>query len=112
MYIKLTKVIEALIKANNEQNSDAYIACFKDNAVVQDEGKDIKGTKAIKEWNEWSSKEYHVTLEAIKLVEESEETLLIAAVSGNFEGSPINLDYHFTISKDKITALKILLAEK
>ena len=112
MYIKLPKVIEALIKANNEQNSDAYSACFTNNAVVQDEGKDIQGTKAIKEWNEWSSKEYHATLEAIKLVEESEETILTAAVSGNFEGSPINLDYHFIISKDKIIALKILLAEK
>jgi hypothetical protein len=112
MHTKLPKIIDALIKANNEHNSDAYIACFTDNAVVQDEGKDIQGTNAIKEWNEWSSKEYHANLEALRLVNKNEDMVLTATVSGNFEGSPVNLDYHFTISNDKIAALKILLTEE
>jgi len=112
MYTKLPKIIDTFIKACNEHNSDAYIACFIEDAVVQDEGKDINGTKAIKEWNERSSKEYKVKLDAIKLVDRNEETVLTASVSGDFEGSPVNLDYHFTISNDKIMALKILLTEE
>lgn len=111
MDTKLPNIIDAFIKASNDHNSDTYISCFTDNAVVQDEGKDIQGTKAIKEWNEWSSNEYHTTLEVMRLVDDNEDTVLTAAVSGSFEGSPVNLDYHFTISNDKITALKILLTE-
>ena len=34
-----------------DHNSDTFIACFTDNAVVKDEGKDIQGTKAIKEYH-------------------------------------------------------------
>lgn len=111
MYTKLPKIIDAFIMASNDHNSDNYIACFTDNAVVQDEGKDIHGTKAIKEWNELSSKDYNVTLEPMRLVYENKHTVLTAEVSGNFEGSPVNLDYQFTINNDKITALKILLTE-
>lgn len=111
MYTKVPKIIDDFIKASNEHNSDAYIACFIENAVVQDEGKDINGINAIKEWNEWASKEFKVKLEAIKLVDRNEETVLTASVSGDFEGSPVNLDYHFMISNDKIMALKILSTE-
>ena len=112
MNTKLPKIIDTFIKACNEHNSDAYIACFIEDAVVQDEGKDINGTKAIKEWNERSTEEYRVTLDVIRLLDKNEETVLTASVSGDFEGSPVNLDYHFKISNDKIMNLKILLTEE
>ena len=35
------------------------------------------------------------------------ETILSVEVSGSFPGSPIMLDYHFTIANDKIQSLII-----
>ena len=34
-------------------------------------------------------------------------TVVTATVSGNFEGSPASLDYHFTLKDQKIAALRI-----
>jgi hypothetical protein len=39
--------------------------------------------------------------------ERDNETVLTAQVSGNFEGSPALLDFHFTVSGGKINQLSI-----
>ncbi|AGK95510.1 nuclear transport factor 2 family protein [Clostridium pasteurianum] len=112
MNIKLPQPIAYFIKAKNEHNSNELISYFSDNAIVQDEGENICGVKAIKEWIDETNKKYNDTLEALNLVEKNENIVLTAVVSGNFEGSPTNLDFYFTLNNDKITTLKILLSEE
>lgn len=109
MTIKLPAVIEAYVQGENNHNSDAVIACFADHAVVHDEGQEILGTAAIKKWLDDSNAKYIVTLNAIKLVDLDNETILTAQVSGDFEGSPVPLDFHFTINGGKISRLSIRL---
>jgi hypothetical protein len=46
-------------------------------------------------------------LEVIQFVSRDNEVVLTAQVSGNFEGSPIPLDYHFIINDGKINMLSI-----
>lgn len=109
MLIKLPQLIATFVQAKNAHNSNAVIACFADNAIVHDEGQEICGTAAIKKWIDASIEKYQDTLDATNLVVQEKETVLTAQVSGTFDGSPIPLDFHFTINDGKITMLSIEL---
>ena len=112
MSIKLSPVIEAFLKAKNDYDSTAFVACFSEDAVVQDEGQEISGKTAIKKWMETSTAKYRLTIAAKRLIERDNETVLTAQVSGDFEGSPVLLDYHFVIDETKISRLRIQLTDK
>lgn len=109
MSIKLPQLIADFIQAKNDHNSDAVIACFANDAIVHDEGQKIRGANAIKKWTDASIEKYQFTLEAIGLVELDKETVLTAQVSGNFDGSPVLLDFHFIINDGRISMLSIRL---
>ena len=109
MSIKLPQHILNFVQAKNDHNSDAVIACFVGDAIVHDEGQEICGTAAIKKWIDASIEKYQDTLDATNLVVQDNETVLTAQVSGTFDGSPIPLDFHFTINDGKITMLSIRL---
>lgn len=106
---QLPHLISAFVRANNEHNCDAILACFSKDALVQDEGNDIQGIDAIQKWLKESIENYQFTLEVLHLSENENETVLTAQVSGTFDGSPIPLDYHFTIHDEKIVRLSIRL---
>lgn len=108
MITRLPQPIAVFIQAKNNHDSDALITCFTSNAVVHDEGEEFRGTTAIKEWGDRVIKKYQVTLNVTDVVERDHETVATVLVSGNFDGSPISLDFHFTLSGDKISELKIL----
>lgn len=112
MTIKLPSIIEAFVHGKNNHDSEAVVACFTNDAVVHDEGKEFRGTAAIKKWLDASIAKYKVTLTAKKIVDIEEETILTAEVSGDFEGSPIPLDFHFSIREGKFDRLSIRLADK
>lgn len=109
MCIKLPPLIADFVQAKNSHDIEAVAACFADNAVVHDEGQEIRGVKAIREWNKKTNEKYQDTLAVTDLVEGGNETILTAQVSGNFEGSPVPIEFHFTINSGKITILSIRL---
>jgi ketosteroid isomerase-like protein len=109
MLIKLPQLIADFVQAKNDHNSDAVIACFANDAIVHDEGQEIRGTNAIKKWTDASIEKYQFTLEATGLVERDKEIVLTAQVSGNFDGSPVFLDFHFIINDGRISMLSIRL---
>jgi ketosteroid isomerase-like protein len=109
MNIKIPAIIAEFLKAKNSYDSTAFVACFTDDAVVQDEGREMHGTAAIKKWIENSHAKYQDTVTAKGLVVCNNETVLTAQVSGNFTGSPVLLDFHFTIKDGKIIMLSINL---
>jgi len=41
------------------------------------------------------------------VTEGDNETVVTTQVSGNFDGSPVQLHYHFTLKGDKISVLSI-----
>lgn len=103
----LPPLIAAFVEAKNAYDSNAFAACFTEDAVVYDEGREMVGPAAIKEWNEASNRKYQDTLTVLALVEFSDETVLTAQVAGNFVGSPVSLDFHFAIRAGKISRLAI-----
>jgi ketosteroid isomerase-like protein len=49
--MKLPPSIADFVKAQNSRDSDAVVACFAEDAIVQDEGHEMSGLSAIKEWS-------------------------------------------------------------
>lgn len=112
MAIKLPPIIDAFLKAKNDYDSFAFVECFADDAIVQDEGREMRGKAIVKKWIEDSNAKYQDTVTAQGLVERDNETVLTAQVSGYFEGSPVLLDFHFIINEGKIIRLSIQLTDK
>src|SRR5258708_934802 len=104
---KLPQPIAAYIQAANAHDTDALLAAFTADAVVADEGRKHRGHDEIREWSDRVIREYQTTLAALEIVQAHEETVVKTEVSGNFDGSPIQLRFHFVIAGDKIAALTI-----
>jgi hypothetical protein len=51
-----------------------------------------------------------VKTDVTNAVEKNKETVVTATLSGNFDGSPVALDYYFTMKDQKIATLRIVLA--
>ena len=105
--MKIHPTIATFVKAKNDRDTTAVVTCFADDAVVHDEGQEMRGLVAIKEWSEKSFRKYQYTIEPTNLREEGDKTVLTATLTGNFPGSPVSLDFNFTIRGDKIIALLI-----
>ena len=108
MTIDLPRPIANYFQAD-KGDSEAIVTCFSDEAVVKDEGQTHTGLDAIKQWKANASTKYTYTVEPQSLRENAEQTIVTGLVTGNFSGSPVNLQYAFTLDGDKITSLEITL---
>jgi ketosteroid isomerase-like protein len=107
MTLDLPAPISNYFEAVNAQDVDAMLSAFSDEASVHDEGQEMNGRAAIREWVDDTTRKYRVTLTPTGVHQADERTIVAAQVSGNFPGSPIELRYHFTISGEKIGRLEI-----
>jgi ketosteroid isomerase-like protein len=105
--INLPRIINDYVNASNAHNVKSVVACFADNARVHDEGKDFRGKKMIETWTVKTIDKYKFHLRPVTFREDNAEVVVAIEVSGTFDGSPITLDYHFTIEGDKILSLTI-----
>jgi ketosteroid isomerase-like protein len=107
MSTKLSPPIAAYIQAANAHTTDALLDTLTADAVVMDEGHTYRGHDEIREWSHRTNQEYQATLDVMEVTQTHEETIVTALVAGTFEGSPLPLRFHFTLSGDKIAALTI-----
>jgi hypothetical protein len=107
MPVDLPKPIAIYIAAENSGDTKLLDECFAEDAVVRDEGKTIEGLAAIKRWKAETKKKYQHTIEPLKFVDKDDKTIVTNRLTGNFPGSPIELEFAFTLEGDKIAALEI-----
>lgn len=105
--MKLPKVLEKLVQAQNNFDSIAYAKCFSETAVVFDEGKTHNGRKEIESWIADANQKYRATMQPVSFEDKEKETILKAEVAGNFPGSPIIMIYHLKLDDNAIQSLKI-----
>jgi ketosteroid isomerase-like protein len=108
MSVDLAKPIAIYIAAENEGDTEALAQCFAEDAVVRDEGKTIKGLAAIKQWKAETRKKYQHTIEPLAVAQKDGKTIVTNRLTGNFPGSPIELEFVFTLEGNKIASLEIL----
>jgi len=107
MSVDLPAPIAIYIAAENRGDTEAMAECFAEDAVVRDEGRTIKGLAAIKRWKAETRRKYQHTVEPLASVQEGDKTIVTNRLTGNFPGSPIELQFIFRLDGDKIASLEI-----
>jgi hypothetical protein len=108
MRADLPAPIAIYIGAANRGQTEAFAQCFAESAVVRDEGKTIEGLAAIKKWMVESKQKYQHIIEPLASTQKDGKTVVTNRLTGNFPGSPIELELVFTLDRNKIAALEIL----
>jgi hypothetical protein len=104
---RLATPIAIYIAAENRGDTEAMAECFAEDAVVRDEGRTINGLAAIKRWKAETKRKYQHTVEPLASVQKGDKTIVTNRLTGNFPGSPIELQFIFKLDGDKIASLEI-----
>jgi hypothetical protein len=105
--MNLPPIIQSYIDASNAHDVKSILACFTGDAVVHDENATHRGKIDIQRWAIETIEKYKFQFKPLTSQECDDEAVVSIEVSGTFPGSPISLDYHFAIAKDKIASLTI-----
>jgi ketosteroid isomerase-like protein len=105
--MNLPPVIARYIEASNAHDVEAIVDCFSDDAVVRDENAMQQGKIEISRWATETIEKYKFQFKPLSAAERDAKTILSIEVSGSFPGSPITLEYNFTIVNDKIQSLVV-----
>lgn len=93
--------------AVNHRKGGEAAACFSFDAVVHDEEEDRIGRDAIYVWIEETTQQYQQTAELLHATSAGDIFSVTARVTGDFPGSPVELEFNFTVAGDHITHLAI-----
>jgi hypothetical protein len=107
MPVDLPTPISVYIAAENGGDPEALAQCFAESAVVRDEGQTIEGLAAIKQWKAETRKKYQHTIEPLASTQKDGRIIVTNRLTGNFPGSPIELEFVFTLDGNKIASLEI-----
>jgi hypothetical protein len=108
MIENLPKPIRLYIAGENIGDANLFDQCFAEGAAVRDENETHRGLAEIKKWKTETKKKYQHRVEPLSFTEEDGKTIVTNRLTGNFPGSPIELEFVFTLADDKIISLEIL----
>jgi hypothetical protein len=108
MIDNLPKPIALYVSAENSGDTNLFDQCFAENATVRDENETHKGLADIKKWKAETKKKYQHTVDPLRIVERDGKFTVTSRLTGNFPGSPIELNFIFRLQSDKIVSLEIL----
>ena len=75
--------------------------------MVRDENATRRGKIDIERWAGETIDKYKLHFRPLNAERRANETVVSIEVSGSFPGSPVTLDYHFTVANAKISSLII-----
>jgi hypothetical protein len=109
--VKVPPVIEAYIKAANNCDAPAFLACFAQDALVNDVERDFRGIEAIRSWStrEVLVPKDQLVLEIVEAVDHYGDIIAKTKVDGNFDKThlpdPLFITQHFTVRNGKIVKM-------
>ncbi|HSI40373.1 MAG TPA: nuclear transport factor 2 family protein [Xanthobacteraceae bacterium] len=107
MPLELPPPIASYFRADTSGDADALAQRFTEDAIVTDEGQTHRGPTAIRDWWQSAKEKYHHTIEPLRSAEQHGRLVVTSRVSGNFPGSPVELDFVFEMAGDKIRHLEV-----
>jgi len=105
--VVLPDVLITYFEGVNQRNVGLVVSCFKEDATVHDEKADILGIDAIRAWVTETQAKYQYSARVKSISYIDGQFTVSCEVSGDFPGSPIDLDYRFTLQDGKIASLYI-----
>jgi len=107
MNIQLPDSIAAFFEVSNGADALAVERCFTETAVVHDESHAHQGHESIRAWLREAQRKYAYTVEPLAVAQQDSTFKVRARVSGNFPGSPVELDHVYELTSGRIDVLKI-----
>ena len=107
MKIQIPQIIETYFRASNADDINALVSCFSGDAIVIDENETHRGAAAIKAWSVNVRKKYQFKAEVLRVAHKPDAVVVTANLAGTFPGSPVDLDFKFTLKGDLIASLEI-----
>lgn len=108
MTLQLPKIIMTYFQAANTFDNYLLFTCFTKDALLYDEKKIFYGPAEIEKHMIETSNKLSVQAKILHFVEHDGQIIITATIARNFTGSPLNLDYHFSLQQDKISKLTIV----
>jgi hypothetical protein len=103
----LPKPIAMYIEGENSGDVSLFDQCFAEDASVRDESETHEGLAAIKDWKAETKRKYQHSVEPLSIVEQDGKFRLTNRLTGNFPGSPIELEFVFAIRDERIVSLEV-----
>lgn len=107
MPMKLPAPIEAYFAGKDGADIEAMLTSFAVDAIVKDEGGEMRGLAAIRHWMTETARKYRYTVEVLDATESEVATTVTCRLSGAFPGSPVDVSYAFGLADGKIASLDI-----
>lgn len=107
MSIALPDVVQTYFEVSNGQGMTRLAECFCEDATVRDEHQTHQGLAAIVEWQFASRQAYSYVAAPLQSWQDGEALVVIARLTGNFPGSPVDLQHHFAFDGGRIKLLEI-----
>jgi hypothetical protein len=107
MILEVPRPVATYLAAEKAKDTDMLVLCFADDALVHDEDRDYRGLDAIRAWKQEAEAKYQYVMEPLDASVSENTVKLRARLTGNFPGSPLELDHTFTLANDKIISLEI-----
>jgi hypothetical protein len=104
--LNLPEPIAAYFDADQRDGEDVA-RCFTERAVVEDEGQSHSGRAAIEAWKTAASRKYSYTSEPLAREQKEGRTIVRTRLTGDFPGSPVDLQFVFRLERGKIAHLEI-----
>jgi SnoaL-like domain len=107
MLLRLPGPVATYLAAEKAKNADMLVLCFAKDALVHGEGRDYRGLDATRSWKREVGAKYQYVVEPLDGSVEEQTVRLRARLTDDFPGSPVELDYTFTLEHDKVASLTI-----
>jgi len=107
MNMELPIALNDLLTGQNTRDTAALQRAFHPEAVVDDEREKYKGVAAISRWMHETTARYNMQVEALGYSGNAINGILQVRTTGDFPGSPLDMNYRISWSEDRIRTLRI-----
>ena len=107
MPLDMPEPVAEYLVAEKAKDADALSRCFTEDGTVHDEGQDYHGHESIRKWKQAADAKYRYVLRMVNVQTFGDLVTVRARLTGEFPGSPVELDHIFKLSGDEIASLEI-----
>ena len=107
MRLNVPSIVAEYLEAERTKDARRLSLCFAGSGVVHDEGQDRRGRDAIREWKEEVDAKYRYISEPLAASVEENTVTVRARLTGDFPGSPVEVNQVFTLEGGRIVSLAI-----
>ena len=107
MNLNVPEPVAAYFSAEEAKDGEKLSLCFLEGGLVHDEGRDYRGHEAIRRWKQKVDEKYRYVLLPLDVQTHGDEVTVRARLTGDFAGSPVELNHIFKLANNKIASLEI-----